>query len=135
MPKVQVTSKIELDFDEVLQGVARLETIELEQFAEKIIALRAQRRAPSLPQNEAELLEKINQGMSPDIRSRYAELNIKLHEETITPEEQQELLNLTDQRELADAERIRNLITLAELRNVSVDDLIIQLGIRRPTYA
>lgn len=32
MPKVQVVSQVELDFDEVLKGVERLETKELEQF-------------------------------------------------------------------------------------------------------
>lgn len=32
MPKVQVASQVELDFDEVLKGVERLETKELEQF-------------------------------------------------------------------------------------------------------
>lgn len=135
MPKVQVTSQIELDFDEVLKGIAHLGTNELEQFVDKVIALQAQRRAPSLPANEAELLQKINRGVPPKVRKRYHELNEKLHEETITQDEHQELLGLIDQIELADAERIRHLITLAQLRNLSVDSLMDQLGIRRPVYA
>jgi hypothetical protein len=129
MPKVQVTSQIEIDFDDVLEGVARLESSELEQFTEKVIALRAQRRAPNLPKNEADLLQKINRGISPEIRQRYAELDAKLHAETITSAEQQELLKLTDQIELADAERIQDLIQLAHLRDISVDVLMAQLGI------
>ena len=127
MPIVQVTSRVEIDFDEVLNGVARLGMNELEQFADKVIALQAQRRARSLPKNETELLQKINQGLPPEVRKRYEELNAKLHEETITPEEHQEFLQLVDRIELADAERMQHLIELARLRNISVDTLMNQL--------
>ena len=135
MSKVQLTSQIELDFDEILKGVARLETSELERFTEKVMALRAQRRAPSLPQNEAELLQKINHGVPAEVRSQYELLHQKLLDETLTPDEQQTLIDLSDQIELADAERIRYLIDLAQLRGISVDALMDQLGIRQPIYA
>ena len=54
-----MTSQIEIDIDDMLEGVARLENSELEQFADKVIALRAQRRSPNLPNNETELLQRI----------------------------------------------------------------------------
>src|SRR5262249_30997008 len=130
-----VTSQIEIDLDEVLQGLARLGTTELEQFVDRIIALQAQRRAPSLPQNETELLQQINRGLPADIRQQYDTLNAKLHDETITAQEHEELLTLIDRIELADAERMQHLIALARLRRVSVDTLMEQLGIRRTTYA
>jgi hypothetical protein len=135
MPKVQVTSQIEIDFDEVLKGIALLKNSELEQFTDKVIALRAQRRAPNLPKDEAELLQKINAGVPSEMHRRFAELDAKMHDETITPMEQQELLKLTDQMELADAERMHNLTLLAEMRNVSVDLLMAQLGINRSAHA
>jgi len=135
MPKVHVTSDIEIDFDEVLNGLARLETSDLAQLVEQVIALQARRRAPSMRKNEAELLQKINQGPSPEVRKRYAELTAKLREESITPEEHQDLMELIDQIELADAERMQHMIALAQLRQVSVDALMHQLGIRPPAYA
>ena len=135
MPKVQVISQIELDVDELLQGVARLGSGDLEQFADRVLALRARRRAPSLPGREAELLQLINRGVPAELRRRYDELNDKLHEETITAEEQSELLGLIEQIEQADAERLRHLAELAELRQVPLDVLMDQLGLRRPTYA
>jgi hypothetical protein len=135
MPKVQVISQIELDVDELLQGVARLGSGDLEQFADRVLALRARRRAPSLPKPEAELLQLINRGVPAEVRRRYDELNDKLHEETITAEEQQELLGLIEQIEQADAERLRHLAELAQLRQVPLDALMDQLGLRRPTYA
>jgi hypothetical protein len=123
MPKVHVTSQIEIDLDEVLQGLARLGTTELEQFTDRVIALQAQRRAPSLPQNETKLLQQINRGLPADIRQRCDALNAKLHDETITTQEHEELLTLIDRIELADAERMQHLIALARLRRVSVDTL------------
>ena len=135
MPKVHVTSHIEIDLDEVLQGLARLGTTELEQFVEKVMALQAQRRAPSLPKDETELLQQINRGLPANVRQRYDVLNAKLHDETITPQEHEELLTLIDRVELADAERMQRLIALARLRGVSVDILMKQLGIHRTTYA
>jgi hypothetical protein len=135
MPKVNLTSQIEIDLDEVLQGLARLGAKELEQFVEKAIALQAQRRAPSLPKNETELLQQINRGLPADIRQRYDALNAKLHDETITSQEHEELLTLIDRLELEDAERLQRLVALAQIRGVSVDTLMEQLGIRRTTYA
>jgi hypothetical protein len=135
MPKVQVVSQVELEFDEVLKGVERLETDELEQFLAKVMTIRAQRRAPSLPQVETELLQKINQGVPLAVRSRYDELHEKMLDETLTPDEHQELINLSDQIEFADAERLKHLILLAQLRNVTVDALMDQLELRRRVYA
>jgi hypothetical protein len=135
MPKVHVTSQIEIDLDAVLQGLARLGAKELEQFIDKVIALQAQRRAPNLSKDETELLQQINHGLPADVRQRYDALNAKLHDETITPQEHEELLALIDRIELADAERMQRLVALAQLRGVSVDTLMEQLGIRRTTYA
>jgi len=132
MLKVQVTSQIEIELDEVLKSVAQLEPDELEQVVNQFIALQARRRAASLSTAETDLLQQINQGLPPTIRSRYEELNTKLHEEAIPPAEHEELLQLSDTIEQADAERLRHLITLAQLRQVSVDTLMDQLGIRRP---
>jgi hypothetical protein len=132
MLKVQVTSQIEIDLDEVLKSVAQLEPHELEQVVNQFIALQARRRAASLSSTEADLLQQINQGLPLAIRARYKELNTRLHEETITPAEHEEFLQVSDQIEQADAERLRHLIALAQLRQVSIDTLMDQLGIRRP---
>ena len=124
MLKVQVTSQIEIDLDEVLKSVAQLEPNELEQVVNQLIALQARQRAASLSTAETDLLQQINQGLPPTIRPRYEELNAKLHEETITPAEHEELLQLSDRIEQADAERLRHLIALAQLRQVSIDTLL-----------
>ena len=125
---------VQVSLDELLNGVAQLDTPALEHFISQVLTLRAKRIAPSVPKEEAELLQQINQGLPPDVQQRYDELTAKRRAETLTPEEHQELLALVGRIEQADAERVRALTELAQLRNVSVTTLMAELGVRRPAY-
>ena len=96
--------------------------------------MQARQRAPSLPSKEVELLQKINTDAVSHLRKRYQALNAKLLAETMTPDEQSEFLAITDQIEVADADRMQALISLAQLRGMTVNQLMGQLGIKRPVY-
>jgi hypothetical protein len=133
MPTVEVRSQVSLE--ELLNGVAQLDTPELEHFISQVLTLRAKRIAPCLLREEAGLLEKINQGSPLDVQQRYNELTARRRAETLTPDEHQELLTLIDFIEQADAERAQALTELAQLRNVSVTTLMAELGIHPPDYA
>ena len=133
MPVVQIEAQ--LSTNELLKAVTQLSQRELEQFASQVMALTAQRRAPSLPQAEAELLLKINQGVPPDIQKRYNELIAKRQAEILTPDEYEELLRLTQQVEKLEARRVEYLAELACLRGTSLTALMENLGIRPPAYA
>ncbi len=133
MPAIEVRSQVSLD--ELLNGVAQLDTRELEHFVSQVLFLRARRMAPSLAKEEAGLLEIVNQGLSPTFQQRYDELTAKRRAESLTPEEHRELLELIDRVERGDAERVRALTGLAQLRNVTVKELMDELGIRPPAYA
>jgi len=124
-----------MSIEELLDSAAQLDTPELEHFVSEVLALQAKRRAPHLSRDEAALLQKINQGLPPDVQQRYDELMAKLSEETITPNEHQELLAQIDKIEEADAERVQALAELAELRNVSITTLMDELGIHPPSHA
>jgi hypothetical protein len=132
MTSVQITSQVNIGLDQLINGVSQLETSDLEQFVGEINALLAQRKVPSLPRRETELLELINQGLPEAIQSRYDELQAKLHDETIAPDEHEELLALIDPVEQATADRLRSLIELSQLRQISLDELMTQLGIHHP---
>jgi CBS domain containing-hemolysin-like protein len=132
MLSVQVRSQVSLE--ELLKGVAQLEARELEHFVARVLAIRAQRLAPSLIKEEAELLERIGHGLSPADQERYRELMAKRQAETLSPEEHAELLEWTGRIEQADAERVRALSSLAQLRGVSVEEVMTDLGIRTPAY-
>ena len=132
MSSVEVRSQVSLD--ELLRGVAQLEAQELEHFVSRVLVLRGQRLAPSLAAEEARLLEKVNQGLSPPAQQRYDELTAKRKAESLSSEEHRELLEMIDAIELADAERLRGLTALAQLRDVSVEALMADLGIHPPGY-
>jgi hypothetical protein len=75
MPSTQITSKI--SFEDLFNGVKSLKNQDFEQFFEKVIQLKAQRQAEFIPQNEADLLAKINRTLPTEIVGRYQTLQTK----------------------------------------------------------
>ncbi|OQX08808.1 MAG: hypothetical protein BWK73_24410 [Thiothrix lacustris] len=133
MPTVQITAQASTD--ELLRSVASLPAAELEQFVTRVLALRARLKAPTIPDQEANLLHKINIGLSAIQQQRFADLNLKRQEEALTDEEHQELLVLIEEMETKNVERIQNLSLLAQLRQVSLTTLMQNLGIKALPYA
>jgi hypothetical protein len=132
MTTIKITSQIDIGWEQLFSGVSQLETIELEKLAEQVNLLLATRKVNRFPEREIELLEKINQGLPQATQNRYDELQLKLHDEAISAEEHQELLSLIDTVEQASVDRLQCLIELSQLRQVSLDDLMNQLGIKPP---
>lgn len=127
MATVQVQTEVSLPA--LLQGVQQLDSSTLEQFADAVMLLRAKRRAPSLPSNEVELLQRINQGLPEATRARFATLKGKRQAATLTDAEHDELLAIVDQIEERDVERLQALTELAQFRHTSVRELMDQLGL------
>ncbi|MGB3787375.1 MAG: hypothetical protein WA949_05145 [Phormidesmis sp.] len=130
MAKVQITSEVNIDTEQLLEGVAQLETPELTRFLSSVGSILASRS--NLPTSETVLIQKINQGPPAKIQQHYDELQAKLRDKTLSPGEHQTLLDLIDVVELASAERLKHLIALAQLRQVSVDEVMKQLEIQTP---
>lgn len=121
--------KNEISADKLLQATANLTSQELENFVNQAILVRAKRRASSIRKKESELLLKINRGLSPELQKRFDDLAEKLAAENMTSDEREEFLKLTDRIEKQDAKRIELLGKLAELRQISLDDLMRELQI------
>lgn len=126
-----VKVEVQLSSEELLKAVEQLNLSELEQFVAQVIILQAQRKATGLPQTEAELLIKINQGIPANIQIDYAELMAKREDETLTDDEYQKLLQLTEEIEQMQVRRIQDLAELARLRGVSLTALMENLGIHK----
>lgn len=75
------------------------------------------------------LIERISEGLPEEVWRRFEILRRRSREERMTPEEQQELIAITDQIEEADARRLEHLASLAQLRQVTVHEVIRELGI------
>lgn len=84
--------------------------------------------------NESELLQQINRGFSAQTWQRYHDLIARRQAEILTSEEHAELISISDQIEKANARRLRYLAELAQLRQVSLEIVMEQLGIQVPRY-
>lgn len=133
MPTIQVEA--EVSEDKLLQAVGQLGSSELEEFVAQVLALQAQRRAPSLPREEVALLLEINQGIPVELQSRYDELVNKRRAEQLTSDEYSELLRLTEEVERRDVQRVERLVELAQRRGVTLNQLMRDLGIEPLTHA
>ncbi len=115
--------------EQLLREVDRLDESQLRSFVAEILYRTAQRLAPVLDRRESELLEEINRGLPPESETRYRELIAERQAETLTAAGLEELKSLTDQAEKLQAERMAHLVSLAQLRGVSLTDLMTELGI------
>jgi hypothetical protein len=132
MPIVQIEA--ELSLDALACAASQLSGPDLDRFVAQMIALRGQRSAPSLPKEEADLLLQINQAPPSDVASPYRELVAKRRAGTLTPEEHEPLIELSEEMENWNVRRVECLAELARRRGVSLTDLMQQLGIEPPPY-
>jgi hypothetical protein len=133
MPVIQLEAQ--LTIEELLKAVEQLNTADLEAFVDRVLAIRAQRRWPSLSDGETALLLSINQSLPSEIRHRYEDLVAKRETMSLTSDEQAELVRLSDQLEADHARRMEKLLELARLRQVPVESLIQELGIPPRNHA
>jgi len=125
---------IQVEADQLLKAVEQMPIHELDAFIAQVLAVRAQREAPMLSATESTLLIRINHAIPQPLQQRFDALIARRNAERLSPEEHAELLELTTQIEQREADRIAALAALAQLRNMSLNDLMQSLGIQ-PTYA
>ena len=126
--------QIQLSSEDLLKAVEQLSHEDLKIFISQVITLQAQRNTSHLNQRESELLLKINQIIPSDIQNNYNNLIAKRDGLTLTNNEHQELLHLTEQIELQQAQRVECLVELANLRGVSLNTLMENLGVQMQSY-
>ena len=134
---MDVTIRISPELKRQLQERAAKEGVELNHYIVEVLTAQLKvLKAARLKADEAELLLKINLGISSENWERYAHLLQLRKEEKLTPEEQLELIELSDNIEEANARRILHLSELARHKDVSLKELMKDLGIQTPaSYA
>ena len=133
MPVVQLNA--ELSFDQLVNAVAQLPQPEFQKFLHTVDRIHPLHEEHRLSSREADVLLKINQGIPPTVQQRYDELMERRDARTLTPEEYQELLELTDRVELLDAERMEYIVKLARLREQPLHILLEELGMSPSAHA
>jgi hypothetical protein len=124
-----------MSIDELIKAANQLNETDLNQLLHQIVVIRARRKTPILPEEEARLLLKINQGIPSDLRTSYQILREKREAEALDDKEYDSLIQLSNQVEQIGAQRLEALAKLAQLRQVSLLDLMETLGIQSLSYA
>ena len=125
---VIIQLEAQLSADQLLQAVVQLPPPEFEQFVSRVNDLRPRsHKTRRLSRRESQLLLQINQAWPAATQDLYDQLTAKRRDETLTAEEYQELLRLTDEAEALDGKRLESLIELARMRGTSVTALMLEL--------
>jgi hypothetical protein len=100
---------------------------DLEEFLQREAARQG---VPLFSERETQLLLKIQNAFPVEQTRLWHQLRDRGEAETLTPEEREHLLRLNEERDLLNANRLEALGEFAQLRGVSVRELMQQLGIR-----
>ena len=127
MPTVEV--RVPLSQEELLRAAEQLDDVEIDEFTRSVAALRARRHTPALMRRESELLTEVNSGLPAAVLTRYRALLKRRDDQSLTAEDYDELLRLSDEVEEENARRWSAASDLAQLRGVSLPELAKELGI------
>jgi hypothetical protein len=121
-----------MSVDELIDTAKSMEASDFETLYRTLSALHIQRHGgPVLPEAEADLLRGINSEFDTDKLERLRYLDWKLEAGALTVSEEVESIELAEAYEHFSVERLKKLVQLANLRQVSLDDLMAQLGLNK----
>lgn len=119
--------QLEVTTENLLNAVVQMPESEFNHFIEKARKLRQKETGPL---KEADILHKINTIFPVKKRQRYNELYAKFQTENISEKDHKELLKLSDEFEVLNAERLKYIGKLAALRRQTLENVITDLGIK-----
>ena len=120
-----MTVQLEVTTENLLNAVAQMPESEFNRFVKKARELRRNGETKkNISPAEADLLHKINNLYPADKRRRYNELNARFKDENLAEGEYEELLELNNEFEMLDAERIGFIGELAKLRGQTLEQVM-----------
>ena len=132
MTEMQLESKSQALFG----NFSEMPLNELEHFISALNALAIRKRVVDVEKRDKVLLKKINQSILPEpIMERYAFLQDKMEVEKLSDAEYTELFTLVDKEEKIRNKRFQYLFELSQLRNISLAELMDNLGLNILNYA
>lgn len=118
----------------LLKNVQLLNDAEFEDFFKKLLLLRESSRAGLISELELTLLQQIHEGLPKEKQIRLNLLIAKRDAEIINDEEYEELLDLTAEIESLDLNRLKSMTQLAELRKITLPEVVELFNIRPITH-
>ncbi len=118
-----------MSVDELFKAVDDLSEADLENLMCRVRAVRTRRKSSVLSEQETTLLLKINHALPEEVHQEFITLRDKRDNEIITPAEYERLSVVSDRIEELAADRAIALVELANLRQVSLMEVMDDLGI------
>lgn len=130
---MSLTIELPISVERALRKQAEKQGVALESYISDLLSSIPTDNFTEQPKkhSEVELLEKIQLNVAPEDLEEYYRLNALFKSGQITDAEHDKLLTLNDLIEIAHAERIKYVIELAKLRNQSLEDIVLELGLKR----
>lgn len=119
---------------QVISAVQTMPLDELEQLVNNVLAARAERVAPHITGEEGKLLRIIQKSLSKKNLLRMKELQTLRDNEKLSSEGFAELAGLVEKLEILHAERMKAISDLAQLRGVTFQTALKQVGLTLPDY-
>jgi hypothetical protein len=123
-----------LSSQQIISAVQIMPLDELEHLVSDVLAVRAERVAPHLSGEEGKLLQTIQRTLPKKSLLRMKELQTLRDDEKLSPEGFSELAGLIEKLELIHAERMKAIAVLADLRGVTFQTVMKQVGLHLPDY-
>ncbi len=121
---------------EILNSAKALENKKFEKLYRNMQSIRAKRSLSfSKKESEIDLLNIINQGFDEEKMLRLQYLDWKLEFGSLTESEEKESLKLAKTYEKYSVDRLKKITQLAALKGISIDELMMKLGINQHNYA
>lgn len=113
-------------------GAAR-QGVSLEQYITQVVlsGLSGSNQSDADELSEDELLRRIQLNVQPHELDEYYRLAALRKAEQLSENEYEKLLALTDKIEIAHAERMKYVVALAKLRGISLEQIMVDLGIQK----
>ena len=122
-----------MDAQTLLKDVAQMPLPEIERFVQSVHALITQRKSTDKTYQDRLLLRKINETILGATKTkRYQLLVQKLEAETMSDSEYKEFMQLAEEEETIRYERLTYLVELAQIRSITLPQLMENLGLNRP---
>ena len=126
-----ITLNLSPELEHQIRTEAARQGVEPDRYILNALQERLQPRHPTTQPTEADLLQQINIGFSAQTWEEYHALIAKRHAETLTPEEHEQLIQMSSRLEQLNVARIQALIQLATFRNQPLTELMQTLGCLR----
>lgn len=123
-----------LSSKQIISAVQTMPLNELEILVGNVLAVRAERVAPHLSGKETKLLRTIQKSLPKKSLERMKKLQTLRDEEKLSPEGFAELAKLIEKLEELHAERMKAVANLADLRGVTFQTAMEQVGLTLPDY-